>query len=90
MLRKLREGATTMVSWEKSPKKEGVYRKREIDTERLQKKTDRLQKSDIDFKILLIPLLTKFVVSAFWEYKTCSVLHFFTKIDEIPFFGYIQ
>ena len=34
-----------MVSWEKSPKKEGAYPKREIDTERLQKNTDRLQQT---------------------------------------------
>ena len=74
-----------MVSWENSPKKEGAYPKREIDTKRLQNYTHRLQqttkvgyglqillinykrlqKSDIDFKDLLIPLLTKFVVSAF-------------------------
>ena len=67
-----------MVSWENSPKKEGAYPKREIDTERLQKTTKvgyglqillinykRLQNSDIDFKDLLIPLFTKFVVSAF-------------------------
>jgi hypothetical protein len=50
MLRKLREGATTLVSWEKSPKKEGTYPKREIDTETLQKNTDRLQKSVVDYK----------------------------------------
>ena len=31
-----------MVLWENSPKKEGAYPKREIDTERLQKNTDRL------------------------------------------------
>ena len=49
--RKLREGATTIVLWENSPKKEGAYPKREIDTERLQKITDRLQKSDIDYKV---------------------------------------
>ena len=40
-----------MVSWEKSPQKEGAYPKREIDTERLQKNTDRLQQSDIDYKV---------------------------------------
>ena len=34
-----------MVSWENSPKKEGAYIKREIDTERLQKNTDRLQQT---------------------------------------------
>ena len=33
-----------MVSWENSPKKEGAYPKREIDTE-------RLQKSDIHHKV---------------------------------------
>ena len=64
-----------MVSWGKSPKKEGAYPKREIDTERLQQSDidykvyeldyKRLQKSDIDFKNLLIPLLAKVVVSAF-------------------------
>ena len=32
-----------MVSWEKSPKKEGAYPKMEIDTE-------TLQKTDIDYK----------------------------------------
>ncbi|KIK03454.1 hypothetical protein K443DRAFT_95154, partial [Laccaria amethystina LaAM-08-1] len=37
--RKLSKGATTFVLWEKSPKKEGAYPKREIDTERLQKIT---------------------------------------------------
>ena len=47
------EGATTIVTWEKSPKKEGAYPKREIDTERLQRSLidyNRLQKSDIDYK----------------------------------------
>ena len=33
-----------MVSWENSPKKEGAYPKREINTE-------RLQKSDIHYKV---------------------------------------
>ena len=42
--RKLREGAITIVSWEIWPKKEGTYPKREIDTE-------RLQKSDMDYKV---------------------------------------
>ncbi|KIJ90012.1 hypothetical protein K443DRAFT_117224, partial [Laccaria amethystina LaAM-08-1] len=48
-----REGATTFVSWENSPKKEGAFPKREIDTDRLQKITDykRLQKLDIDYKL---------------------------------------
>ena len=63
-----------MVSWRKSPKKEGAYPKREIHTDRLQMNTDRLQRAttvkrlqklDIDFKILLIPLLTKVVVFTF-------------------------
>jgi hypothetical protein len=44
IFRKLREGATTIVLWEKSPKKEGAYPKTEIDTE-------RLQKSDIHYKL---------------------------------------
>jgi hypothetical protein len=35
--RELRDGATTIVSWEKSPKKEDAYPKTEIDTARLQK-----------------------------------------------------
>ena len=35
----------TVVLWENSPKKEGAYPKWEIDTERLQKITDRPQKS---------------------------------------------
>jgi hypothetical protein len=34
MFRKLRERATTFVSWEKWPKKTGAYPKKEIDTER--------------------------------------------------------
>ena len=42
--RNLTEGATTIVLWEKSPKKEGAYPKMEIDT-------DRLSKSDIDYKV---------------------------------------
>jgi len=41
--RKLKEGATIIVPWENWPKKEGAYPKWEIDT-------DRLQKSDIDYK----------------------------------------
>jgi hypothetical protein len=36
---KLREGATTFVVWENSPKKESAFPKREIDTDRLQKIT---------------------------------------------------
>ncbi|KIK09391.1 hypothetical protein K443DRAFT_83147, partial [Laccaria amethystina LaAM-08-1] len=51
---KLREGATTFVSWENSPKKEGAFPQREIDTDKLQKITvyyERLQKSDIDYKL---------------------------------------
>ena len=52
---KLREGATNIVSWENSPKKVGTYPKREIDTERLQKINNRLQrnykKSDMDYKV---------------------------------------
>ncbi|KIJ94928.1 hypothetical protein K443DRAFT_109646, partial [Laccaria amethystina LaAM-08-1] len=49
---KLREGATTFILWENSPKKEGVYPKREIDSLRLQKlNRKRLQKSDIDYKV---------------------------------------
>ena len=36
-----------MVSWENSPKKEGTYPKREIDTI----DTKRLQKSDMDYKV---------------------------------------
>ena len=35
-------------------KKEGAYPKKDIDTKRLQKITDRLQKSDMDYKIFLI------------------------------------
>ena len=43
-----------MVLWENSPKKEGAYPKREIHTDRIQKRTqiayNRLQQSDIDCK----------------------------------------
>ena len=35
--RKLKEWATIVASWEKSPKKESAYPKREMDTHRLQK-----------------------------------------------------
>ena len=35
--RKVKEGATIVVSWENSPKKEGACPKREIDMDRLQK-----------------------------------------------------
>ena len=35
--RKVKEGATIIVSWENSPKKEGACPKREIDMDRLQK-----------------------------------------------------
>ena len=45
--RKLKERATIIVSWEKWPKKEGVYLKRETDS-------DRPQKSAVDQKSLLI------------------------------------
>jgi bacteriocin-like protein len=38
-LQKLREGATTFVLWENSPKKKGAFPKREIDTDKLQKIT---------------------------------------------------
>ena len=51
IFRKLRKGATTIVSWEISPKKEGACPKREIDTDRLQNMADILQKSDIDYKV---------------------------------------
>ncbi|KIJ95908.1 hypothetical protein K443DRAFT_108094, partial [Laccaria amethystina LaAM-08-1] len=83
---KLREGATTFVSWENSPKKEGVFPKREIDTDRLQKITvqslllyyKRLQKSDIDYKFSHIDYkvghrLQKVVVSTYFITKVCSV-----------------
>ncbi|KIJ98310.1 hypothetical protein K443DRAFT_104121, partial [Laccaria amethystina LaAM-08-1] len=72
---KLREGATTFVSWENSPKKEGAFPKREIDTDRLQKITDykRLQKSDIDYKFVRFLRLQKVVVSAYFITKVCSV-----------------
>jgi hypothetical protein len=32
--RKLGEGVTTIILWENSPKKEGAYPKREIDTQK--------------------------------------------------------
>ena len=51
IFRKLRTGATTIVSWENSPKKEGACPKREIDNDQLQNKADILQKSDIDYKV---------------------------------------
>ena len=51
IFRKLRTGATTIVSWENSPKKEGACPKREIDTDKLQNKADILQKLDIDCKV---------------------------------------
>jgi hypothetical protein len=51
--RKPGEGATTIVSWENSPKKEGGYPQREIDTQRLQKITDRLQKTNVHYKVCL-------------------------------------
>ena len=35
--RKVNEGATIVVSWENSPKKEGACPKREIDMDRIQK-----------------------------------------------------
>ncbi|KIJ94920.1 hypothetical protein K443DRAFT_109647, partial [Laccaria amethystina LaAM-08-1] len=43
--RKLREGVTIFVSWEKWPKKAGAYSKKEIDTERGKKN----QKMMLDF-----------------------------------------
>ncbi|KIK05053.1 hypothetical protein K443DRAFT_67331, partial [Laccaria amethystina LaAM-08-1] len=57
--KKLREGATTFVSWEISPKTEGACPKREIDI-------DRLQSLLIDYKICRVCFLRlqKFVVSA--------------------------
>ncbi|EDR07082.1 uncharacterized protein LACBIDRAFT_328413 [Laccaria bicolor S238N-H82] len=66
--RKLREGATTIVSWEISPKKEGTCPKRVIDTDRLQKIADilqKLQKLDIDHKVFAFVITKIFVVSAF-------------------------
>ena len=51
IFRKLREGATTIVSWENSFKKQGAYPKWDIDTERLQKITNRPQTSNIDYKV---------------------------------------
>ena len=48
---KLQCRATTIVSWEISPKKECACPKREIDTDKLQNKADILQKSDIDYKV---------------------------------------
>ncbi|KIJ96236.1 hypothetical protein K443DRAFT_107548, partial [Laccaria amethystina LaAM-08-1] len=74
-LRKLREGATTLVSWEKSPKKEGTYPKREIDTETLQKNTDRLQKLQsllMDYKTLP-GLYIYYKYPPFQTTKVCSV-----------------
>ena len=51
IFRKLRKEATTIVSWEISPKKEGACPKMEIHTVKLQNKADILQKSDIDYKV---------------------------------------
>ncbi|KIK08815.1 hypothetical protein K443DRAFT_84198, partial [Laccaria amethystina LaAM-08-1] len=51
---KLREGATTFVSWGNSPKKEGACPKKEINTGGLQNIADRLQilqKLDLDYKV---------------------------------------
>jgi hypothetical protein len=49
--RKLREGATTFVSSEKSPKWGGACPKKEINTGGLQSVADRLQMSYIDYKV---------------------------------------
>ena len=56
--RKVRERATTIVLWENCPKKESAYPKREIDIDRLQIVSYRLQtllrdykKLDIDYKL---------------------------------------
>ena len=47
--RKQKEGATIIVLWEIWPKKEDTYPKRVIDTHRLEKITDRVQKSATDY-----------------------------------------
>ena len=44
-----KEGATIIVLWEIWPKKEDTYPKRVIDTHKLEKITDRIQKSATDF-----------------------------------------
>jgi hypothetical protein len=51
--RKLGEVGTTIVLWENSPKKKGRYPEREIDTQRLQKITDTLQKTNVHYKVCL-------------------------------------
>ncbi|KIJ94924.1 hypothetical protein K443DRAFT_109634 [Laccaria amethystina LaAM-08-1] len=74
MLRKLREGATTLVSWEKSPKKEVKHRLQIV-----LMGYKRLQKSDMDYRSLLIPLTKVIViyfvtsVSTFSDYKIGSI-----------------
>ncbi|KIJ92932.1 hypothetical protein K443DRAFT_112835, partial [Laccaria amethystina LaAM-08-1] len=84
--RKLTEGATTFISWEKSPK-------REIDTERLQKNTDRLkklQKLDIDY-VLFFTIevcsvrflrLQKVIVSTFQTTKVCICRVYFLRLQK--------
>ena len=47
--REQRGGATIIVSWEIWPKKENTYPKKVIDTHRLGKITDRIQKSATDY-----------------------------------------
>ncbi|KIJ94151.1 hypothetical protein K443DRAFT_110932, partial [Laccaria amethystina LaAM-08-1] len=73
--KKIREGATTFVSQEKSPKKEGIYPKREIFTNRLQKTTKvshKLQRLDIDYKCLLFET-TQICSVRFFSLPVCSV-----------------
>ncbi|KIJ97383.1 hypothetical protein K443DRAFT_105804, partial [Laccaria amethystina LaAM-08-1] len=92
--KKIREGATTFVSWEKSPKKEGTYPKMEITT----KVCHKLQRLDIDYKTtnctdrIFIKVcsvcflrLQKFVVSAYFHYKVCSVRFFSLPVCSICF-----
>ncbi|KIJ91940.1 hypothetical protein K443DRAFT_114353, partial [Laccaria amethystina LaAM-08-1] len=76
--KKIREGATTFVSWEKSPKKEGTYPKIEITIKEHSETTKvkyRLQSLLIDYKICSVRFfrLQKFVVSAYFHYKVSSV-----------------
>ncbi|KIK07037.1 hypothetical protein K443DRAFT_87788 [Laccaria amethystina LaAM-08-1] len=102
--RKLGEVATTIVSWENLPKKEGRYPEREIDTQRLQKITDIRQKTNVHYKLGIVERdldiqkcvsmifssvwklvcsvcflrLEKFLVSAFFHFKSLYCLGFET------------
>ena len=64
-----------MVSWENSPKKEGAYPKREIDTERLQKNTHRLQQTTkVRHSLKFTSLTTKDYKSWIWITNSTHIL----------------